>query len=254
MPPRFFPLLLSSALLAGCAGSSELARPRLDLGLIQDASSAEPGFRGPGVGIEKPAGGVRVSEEDIRLAMESAGPLEGPVRVAVVEITRAWEGANRPTSVSPEELAAFREALGGSVESVQTVPQMFLPDAADLPTLRYAAARVGANALFVFNREANEGTYFNAWSNLNWLILPIFCVPGKTAEVYAAAEGALIDVATSRVRAVAAADVRLDTVITTAASSRRPLEELDREGRLKSVELLGLDLGRQVGSLRVGQK
>lgn len=249
------PWILLSVALAGCASSSEVERPVLDMGLVFQTESAkqDPAFRGPGVGIEKPAGETRVSEEDIQLALQAAGPLEGPVRVAVVEIIPGYPGY-RPTSVAPEHLDAFRAALGGAVDSVQAVPQMFLPQNADLPALRYAAARIGANSLFVFGRGRNTGTYFNNWSHLNWLILPVFVVPGKTVEVYATAEGAFVDVATSRVRAVASADVRLDSDITTASSSRRPLAELEQEALLGSVRELGANLGKEIGAIKVGQK
>ena len=240
--------------LAGCAEMSSVQRPSLDLGLLGGAETTPPAFRGPGVGIEKPAGGTRVSEEDIHLALEAAGPMTGPVRLAVVEITRGYDAQHRPASLAPEQLDAFRTALGPTVDSVQTIPQMFLPEIADLPSIRYAAARVGANCVFLFSRGSNSGSYLNNWSNLNWFILPIFCIPGKTVEVYTAAEGALVEIATSRVRATAAADIRLDSDITTASSSGRPIEELDREGRVKSIEALGADLGRQMGALKVGQK
>ncbi|MBI2919803.1 MAG: hypothetical protein HYY18_01810 [Planctomycetes bacterium] len=249
------PGILLCLVLAGCSYSSDVARPVLDMGLNfqTETEKKDPAFRGPGVGIEKPSGETKISEEDIQLALQAAGPLDGPVRVAVVEIVPGFPGY-RPTSVAPEHLDAFRSALGGTADSVQAVPQMFLPQNADLPALRYAAARIGANSLFVFGRGRNTGTYFNNWSHLNWLILPVFVVPGKTVEVYATAEGALVDVASSRVRAVASADLRLDSDITTASSSRRPLAELEREASLGSLKELGANLGKEVGALKVGQK
>jgi hypothetical protein len=240
--------------LAGCRTSSELTRPRLDIGLVRmEAQGGEAGFRGPGIGIEQPAGGAKITEEHILEALREMGPLEGPVRIAVIEI-RTEGGDYRPLSVEPGRLDAFRAAVGGAADSVQTVPQMFLPQRADLPAMRYAAARIGANAVFIFGRGAESDTYYNGWSKLNWLILPIFVVPGKTVEVYAAAEGALVDVRTSRVRAVALADSRVTECLATSSGTAHTRKDLHGEADLEALRQLGDALGKEVGSLKVGRK
>lgn len=251
---RLVACVVLAAFAAGCGSVSQLERPSLDLGLISPEDSPAPALRGPGVGIEKGAGAPRVSEEDIRNALESAPPLDGPPRVAIVEITGNGEGGFTPVPAAPEELEAFRVALGEAAASVQAVPQMFLPRQADLPALRYAAARIGADALFIYGRGSNHETYFNGWSNLNWFILPIFVIPGKTVEVYAAAEGALVDVRTSRVRAVTSADSRRDCDIATSSSSERPRTELEREASMETLKGLGTGLARELDTLRVGKK
>ncbi|KAF0245484.1 MAG: hypothetical protein FD180_1603 [Planctomycetota bacterium] len=79
-------------------------------------------------------------------------------------------------------------------------------------------------------------------------------MPGRTVEVYAAAEGTLIDVLSSRVRAVTQADKRLDCHIITASSSERPLLELEREAEMETVRGLGEGLSRELSTKKVGQK
>lgn len=252
---RFAVAFLFALAVAGCgSSSSDLERPKIDVGLISQEDEGVPTLRGPGMGIERNPASTRVSEDDIRNALAEAPKLNGPPRVAIIEIRGDGNGRFSPVPVAPEELEAFREALGDAAESVQAVPQMFLPRQADLPALRYAAARIGADSLFVFGRGSSNDTYFNAWSNLNWLIIPIFAVPGRTVEVYAAAEGSLIDVLSSRVRAVTQSDKRLDTHIITVSSSERPLAELEREAGMETVKGLGAGLSRELTIKKVGQK
>ncbi len=246
---RPLPAILLAVIAAGCGSTGNLERPQIDIGVFDpDGEGAEP-LRGPGVGIEKGSGAPRVTEEDILRALVEAPGLAGPPRVAVVEIRRCGEGF-AAESLTPEELEAFRKETGSSVESARVVPRMFLPPRADLPSVRYAAARVGCDSVLVFGRGENSDTYFNEWSNLNWFILPIFVIPGKTVEVYAAAEGALIDVRTGRVRAVATADARVDADIITSSSSERTLLELKREAALESMSGLGKSLAKELAALR----
>jgi len=252
---RFALALFTTLSVAGCGlQSADLERPRIDIGLISEEGEEASTLRGPGMGIEKNPASPRVSEDDIRDALAEAPKLDGPPRVAIIEIQGDGNGHFSPVPVAPEELEAFREALGDAAESVQAVPQMFLPRQADLPALRYAAARIGADSLFVFGRGSSNDTYFNGWSNLNWLIIPIFAVPGRTVEVYAAAEGTLIDVLSSRVRAVTQSDKRLDMHIITASSSERPITELEREAGMETVKGLGAGLSRELTTKKVGQK
>ncbi len=254
--------VLVLVLVTGCASQAERPSASLSqIGLLADADTpmapdltgraAPAGVRSP---VESPTSPV--TEEDIRRALaegrdaRSRG-LTYPVRIVAIEIVPG-ESSVEARPLGSADLEPLRKAMGDDrlVAGIETIPTLFLPVHADLATLRYQAARFGADVLLLVTRGTNQYDHVNGWAFLYPTVLGLFVAPGQTLEVWTAAEAALVHVADGRPMAVVEADAREDTQLLLLADEDVPERELFEDSQRNLLGRLGERLGQEMVELK----
>jgi hypothetical protein len=252
---RNFALLPFAFLAAGCsgveltpadasmAGAMKFEEPHGPLRVVDEA----------GAGLERKVSGdrVQVTEEMISKLLAQKNALVFPMKLAVVKIT-GRDSAYRPETLSAGELAAFRSALKDDrrFEGVETVSSFFLTRETDLQRLRYAAARIGCTALFIYRKDTTTARGWNSTANLNLLILPLFLVNGKTVKAESAMEGVLVSVGSNVAHLASNARVAQSRDIHNLASSEDAVESLRTDVEARALSDLSQELARKMADLK----
>lgn len=184
-----------------------------------------------------------------------AGWTVRPANRSVLTTVRAALGlAKLPPS--DEDAEADWPAVGPKAApfaSIVSIPSMFLPGQGDLGKVRYAAARVGAEAILVFARSTRVYTFNNGLANLYPLLFPVgFLLPAKQQVAVTRVEGAIVSVRTGDVFCVALGESRIEergSVLLRNAEDTRQLVE--KAERLATKKMTG-DLARELAALEAG--
>ncbi|HXX94212.1 MAG TPA: hypothetical protein VEN81_11305, partial [Planctomycetota bacterium] len=189
-----------------------------------------------GAGLEKKVlwDRVKIDEDLIAQLLSRREALAFPAKLAVVRLARDGSGY-RPEALSSRELEGFQAAFRDDrrVSRVDTVSRFFLTRETDLQRLRYAAARTGCSMLFIYIQETTTARGWNSTANLNFLILPLFMVNGKTVKAETAMEGVLVGVGSNVAHVVVNSRSSKDRDLHNLASSEEALailqEDVERE-------------------------
>jgi rhombotail lipoprotein len=172
VPPRTRPLLLA-ALLCGCHATGfdrDALRERLNDGTVQSPDAA------------------------IADARAARPQLKFPCRVAVY-LKPPGVGDWRWTPEDKAAMETWAAALKqeGVVSEVIPLPEM-LAGKGDLKELRLAAAKCGADVLFVVRGADQTDKYLNAMAVLNLTVVGGYVVPASHRDSLFMMEGLLVDV------------------------------------------------------------
>ena len=246
----------------------------------------------PGYGFDRPLPGSSQSspsDADVARLLDAKLPLYAPARLACVEAQSRREYVNAvffgdPTVVSndsawtvrpstPGSLKAIRRALdptargadGGDWPSIKeprrhvfasitSIPSMFLPGRGDLGKVRYAAARVGCDAVLVYARATRVYTYRNGLANLYPTLIGL-ALPGNERIVVSRVEGAIVDVRTGHVFCVAQGEARVDEssspLFGSSEDERQSVEEAETDAALNMTKDLARELAQLEASGRI---
>lgn len=94
--------------------------------------------------------------------------------------------------------------------AIDAVPGLLLPRQASLGAARRAAARIGADTLLITTCAARVYAWRSGWANLYPTLVGLL-LPGEERAAVVRAEGALVDVRTGAILAVAQAEARRQT-------------------------------------------
>src|SRR5262249_49138854 len=133
-------------------------------------------------------------EEDI-LRVKSLKPqLTFPCKIAVY-LLPGERGSWRWTPQDKELMASWATALKkeGIASDVFMMSELFAPSSG-LKELRVAAARHGADALFVIQGASQVDNYLNLASVLDLTVVGGFLVPGSHCDALFVMQGGLVDV------------------------------------------------------------
>jgi hypothetical protein len=238
----------------GC-GLADLKEPSASLtGILkfEDPPAPPKGVDDAGAGLEKKVSGDRVyvTEEMIAKLLGEKHALAFPAKLAVVKISPQGSGY-RPGPLTPQELAIVRARVQDDrrIEGVETVSSFFLTKETDLQRLRYAAARLGCSMLFVYMKDTTTLRGWNSTANLNFLIVPLFIVNGKTVKAETAMEGVLVGVETNVAHLASSARVSQSRDLYNWASSDDALETLREEVESEALGQLSTELARKLSQL-----
>lgn len=253
MKTQFVALLAITT--AGCT-SSELLPARASMaGAIKFEEPIGPAkvVDDAGTGLERRVSGdrVQVTEEMIAKLLAQRDALVFPAKLAVVKIIRDGAGY-RPEALTSHELGAFQSKFRDDrrVTGVETVSSFFLTRETDLQRLRYAAARIGCSMLFIYTKDTTTARGWNSTANLNFLILPVFIVSGKTVKAETAMEGVLVGVGSNVAHLVSNSKVTKDRDIYNLASSDDALQAVRDEAEAQALLEVSQELARKLADLR----
>lgn len=228
---------------ASMAGAMKFEEPQLPVRVIDDA----------GAGLERKVSGdkVQITEEMIEKLLAQKNAVVFPMKLAVVKITGKDSGY-RPEALSAGELKIVRLMLkdAGRLEGVETVSSFFLTRETDLRRLRYAAARIGCSGLFVYRKDTTTARGWNSTANLNFLVLPLFFVNGKTVKAESAMEGVFVSVGSNVAHLASNSRVAQSKDIYNLASSDDALESLRGEVESEALRDLSQELARKLAELK----
>jgi hypothetical protein len=206
-----------------------------------------------GTGLERRVSGdkVQVTEEMIAKLLAQRDALVFPAKLAVVKITRDG-GGYRPEALSSRELEAFQSKVRDDrrVSGVETVSSFFLTRETDLQRLRYAAARIGCSMLFIYMKDTTTAHGWNSTANLNFLIVPLFLVNGKTVKAETAMEGVLVGVGSNVAHLVSNSKVVRGRDVHNLASSDDALQAVREEAEAQALLDVSQDLARKLSELK----
>jgi hypothetical protein len=244
---------------------SEAEMPQSLDGVNGDKPPAQPATRASGFGLDRQVydnEGRPVTDEEVGRLLDWRVALPKNARIALLEARsyreyyncgwgepdRRVEGAEWSAHpATPEDVDAVKGDLLASnrIESVTTVPSVFLPARADLGRCRYAAARANADLVLLYAKATREIRYRNKLANLYPLIVGLV-LPGEETVVATRVEGALVDARTGRVFSVAQGSARGEDASSPLAASdegrRILLDKTERDALVQLAKNLRADL------------
>lgn len=217
-------LILSAALLSGCAASG------FNRGALQKQ-----------IGIVD----AKFDDADIKKAYDKKSALPKPFKLGVFFKTSPdanWRWSEQDKAFVTEELVKELKK-DGLIADVFPIANSIVTDE-DLKALRMAAAKHGADALLVVGGGAQVDKYINNWGWTYALIVPAFFVPGSKADTLFMANASLWDVRNEYLYLTAQSEsTKSRTYI---AAFGRPTKELIGEAKTEAMSGLKGELAKMI--------
>jgi hypothetical protein len=187
------------------------------------------------------------TDEDIQQVQALKPQLTFPCRIAVY--LKPGQGNWRWTPKDKAVMESWGKALvkDGIASDVFLMSDMFVPEGCSLKQLRVAAARHGADALFVIQGTAQSDSWLNPAAVLNLTVVGGFLVPGSCEDALFLMQGGLVDVGNGFLYAAVESEGEGKTLRPTFVSDERGAVE---KAKRRAVEQFGPELLRRLHHLR----
>lgn len=140
--------------------------------------------------------GMQIDDKDVKEAAAVKPQLSFPCRIAVYldhpEHGCSWRWTGKDKDLMKTWACSLKEA--GVVSDVVFMNGMFAPKDSSLKELRVAAARYGADAVFVVKAAEETDSYHNPASLLYATVVGGYLIPGSHRDTLFLIQGGLIDV------------------------------------------------------------
>jgi hypothetical protein len=186
--------------------------------------------------------------EPIVTATNSGWSVRPPTPADLRSIRVALDPTARESLAEEDEWPSVAAPQRHVFASITAIPGLFLPGQGDLGKVRYAAARIGCDALLVYARATRVYTFRNGLANLYPTLVGL-ALPGNERIVVTRVEGAIVDVRTGHVFCVAQGESRQEAssspLFASSDDERRMVEASEAEAALRMTQ----DLSRELAQL-----
>jgi len=140
--------------------------------------------------------GIQIDDKDVQAAAAVKPQLSFPCRIAVYldhpEHGCSWRWTAKDKDLMKTWACSLKEA--GVVSDVVFMNGMFAPKDSSLKELRVAAAKYGADAVFIIKAAEETDSYHNPASLLYATLIGGYLVPGSHRDSLFLMQGGLVDV------------------------------------------------------------